>query len=210
VRTKIRKDRQRKEESVMWGKSLAAAVLICGVAGAASADHDDYRRGRGHAYGHGHRVSSELVYARVVDVEPLVRYVTVDRPRQECWDEIVSEPVRPFGVAGPTIAGGVVGAAVGRQFGSGSGQDAMTLIGAVVGSAVAHERAVRNQGYATRDVAVQRCRTVSERFTEERIDGYLVTYQYQGRHYTMQTSVPPGDRIPLAVDVRPVAYRVRY
>ena len=82
---------------------------------------------------------------------PLVRYVTVDRPRQECWDEIVTEPVRPFGVAGPTIAGGVVGAAVGRQFGSGSGQDALTLIGAVVGSAVGHQHAVRNQGYATRD-----------------------------------------------------------
>ena len=63
---------------------------------------------------------------------------------------------------------------------------------------------------ATRDVAVQRCRTVSERFTEERIDGYLVTYQYQGRNYTMQTALPPGDRVPLAVDVRPVAYRVRY
>jgi uncharacterized protein YcfJ len=207
VRSKIRKDRQRKE-GVMWGKSLLVVLLMCGFAGAASAHHDDYRRVRGH--GHGHRGSSELVYARVVNVEPVVRYVTFDRPRQECWDEIVSEPVRPFGVAGPTIAGGVVGAAVGRQFGSGSGQDAMTLIGAVVGSAVAHERAVRNQGYATRDVAVQRCRTVSERFTEERIDGYLVTYQYQGRHYTMRTDSPPGDRVPLAVDVRPVAYRVRY
>jgi uncharacterized protein YcfJ len=206
VRTKIRKDRQRKE-SVMWGKSLAAAVLVFGVAGAAGASHsDDYRRGRGH----GHHGSTEFVYARVVDVDPLVRYVTVERPRQECWDEIVTEPVRPFGVAGPTIAGGVVGAAVGRQFGSGSGQDAMTVIGAVVGSAVGHQHALRNQGYATREVAVERCRVVSERFTEERIDGYLVTYQYQGRHYTMQTDVPPGDRVRLAVDVRPMPYRVRY
>ena len=192
----------------MWGKSLAAAVVVLGIVGIARADHDDYRRGNG--YGHGHRGSTGFVYARVVDVDPLVRYVTVNRPRQECWDEFVTEPVRPYGVAGPTIAGGVVGAAVGRQFGSGSGQDALTLLGAVVGSAVGHQHAVRNQGYATREVAVQRCRVVNERLTEERIDGYLVTYQYAGRHYTMQTDVPPGERVRLAVDMRPVPYRVRY
>ena len=48
VRSKIRKDRQRKE-SVMWGKSFVVAVLMFGVAGVAGASHgDDYRRGHGH------------------------------------------------------------------------------------------------------------------------------------------------------------------
>jgi uncharacterized protein YcfJ len=191
----------------MWVKSIAAsAVLGLGAFGVAHADN-------GHARGHGHRHvhrSTEYVYARVVDVEPIVRYVTVDRPHRECWDEVVHEPVRPFGVAGPTIAGGVVGAAVGRQFGSGSGRDAMTLIGAAVGSAVANQRAVRNQAYATREVVVPRCEVVSARHTEERIDGYRVTYAYHGRHYTMRTDVPPGNRVRLAVDVRPLPYRVRY
>ena len=53
---------------------------------------------------------------------------------------------------------------------------------------------------------MQRCEVVNERVTEERIDGYLVTYAYQGRTYTMQTATPPGDRVRLAVDVRPVDY----
>jgi uncharacterized protein YcfJ len=182
----------------MWGKRVTAVVVV-GFCSAGSA-----------FAGGGQRGHSDYVYARVVDVDPIVRYVTVERPREECWDEIVREPVRPYGVAGPTIAGGIVGAAVGRQFGSGSGRDAMTLLGAVVGSAVANQRAVRNHGYATREVAVQRCEVVSERFSEERVDGYRVTYLYQGRRYHMVTDTPPGDRILVAVDVRPVGYGVRH
>jgi uncharacterized protein YcfJ len=191
---------------------LAVAVAGLGAVGAANADDDDHRRrhGHGHRHAHGHPGGTHYVYARVVDVDPLVRYVTVERPRRECWDEIVREPVRPFGAAGPTIAGGIVGAAVGRQFGSGEDRDALTLIGAVAGAAVANQRAVRNRGYATREVAVERCDVVAEQYTEERIDGYLVTYEYEGRHYRMQTATPPGERVRLAVDVRPVAYRVRY
>jgi uncharacterized protein YcfJ len=170
-------------------------------------DDDDHRRGRGRAYGHGRPA---VVSARVVDVEPLVRYVTVNRPREECWDEVVREPLRPYGVAGPTIAGGIVGAAIGRQFGSGNDRDTLTLLGAAAGSAVAHRRAVRNQGYATRDVAVQRCEVVSNRVTEQIVDGYLVTYRLDGRNYTMQTDRHPGNFVQLAVDVRPAGYRVRY
>ena len=193
----------------MWVKSVAgAAVLGMGLIATAQADDDHRHRGRGHGHAYGH--GTELVYARVVDVEPIVRYVTVERPRQECWNEIVQQPIRSFGVAGPTLAGGVVGAAVGRQFGSGNDRDALTVLGAIAGAAVANQRAVRNQGYATREVAVERCQVMSERFTEERIDGYRVTYLHDGRRRTMVTAVPPGDRVQLAVDVRPVAYRARY
>jgi uncharacterized protein YcfJ len=189
---------------------IAIAAAGLGAAGVANADHWNPGRGRGHAHAHGHPSATHYVYARVVDVDPLVRYVTVERPRRECWDEIVNEPTRPFGVAGPTIAGGIVGAAVGRQFGSGEDRDALTLIGAVAGAAVANQRAVRNQGYATREVAVERCEVVAEHYTEERIDGYLVTYEHDGRRYRMQTATPPGERIRLAVDVRPAVYRARY
>ena len=153
---------------------------------------------------------TRYVDARVVDVEPLVRYVTVERPRRECWEEVVYErhAARPFGVAGQTLAGGVIGAAIGRQFGGGSGRDALTLIGSVVGSAVAHERAQRRQvpQTTTRAVPVQRCEVVRARVTEQRVDGYLVTYQYRGRRHTIRTATPPGQRIRLRVDVRPVSW----
>ena len=139
-----------------------------------------------------------------------MRYVTVNRPREQCWDEIIREPARPYGVVGPTIAGGIVGAAIGRQFGSGNDRDTLTLLGAAAGSAVAHRRAVHNQGYATREVAVQRCEAVNDRATEQIVDGYVVTYRLDGRNYTMRTDRHPGDWVQLAVGARPVGYRVRY
>jgi uncharacterized protein YcfJ len=193
---------------------LAVAVLGLVCAGSALADHNDRGRGRGNAYGHYKqpvvvRYAPAFVSARVVAVEPLVRYVAVDRPRQQCWDEVVREPVRPFGVAGQTAAGSIIGAAIGRQFGSGNDRDALTVLGAVAGGAVAHRRAVVNQGYATRDVAVQRCEVVNERVTEAVNDGYLVTYRLEGQRYTMRTDRHPGEFVQIAA--QPVGYRqVRY
>jgi uncharacterized protein YcfJ len=187
---------------------LATAVLGFLCASAAMAGGRDHSRGRGHAHGH-YRGAPAVVSARVVGVEPMVRYVTVNRPREQCWDEIVREPVRPFGVAGQTAAGSIVGAAIGRQFGSGNDQDLLTVLGAVAGGAVAHRRAVFNQSYSTRDVAVRRCEVVNDRVTEQIVDGYLVTYRYDGRHYTMRTDRHPGDFVQLAVDVRPVGHSVR-
>jgi uncharacterized protein YcfJ len=151
-----------------------------------------------------HRGVTEYVYARVVDVDPIVRYVTVERPRQQCWEDTVYQPDRPLRVAGTTLAGGIVGGAIGRQFGDGRGRDALTLIGSLAGAAVANQRAIRRNGYVA--VPVERCELVSERFTEERVDGYRVTYQYQGQRHTMRTTTPPGDRIRLRVDVVPVGY----
>jgi uncharacterized protein YcfJ len=184
------------------GIKTIATVAVIGVLGAnvALADHDD-DRGRG--YGYGHR-GPDVAYGRVISAEPMVRYVTVDRPRQECYDDYVREAAP--GVAGQTIAGGVIGAAIGRQFGGGSGRDLATVLGATFGAAIANQRAQRNLGY--REVPVQRCELVSNPVTEQVIDGYVVTYVYQGRRYTTRTATPPGERIELAVEVRPVGYRV--
>lgn len=178
--------------------TATAATAVMGTLCAGSA----IAGGRGH---------SDFVYARVVDVEPIVRLVTVQRPRQECWDEVVYVPEnRRVGVAGPTLAGGLIGGAIGRQFGSGSGRDAMTLIGALAGSAVASERAARNRAYAgqptARATTVERCEVSTERFTEERIEGYWVTYQYRGRRHTIRTYEPPGERVRLRVSAVPVGY----
>ena len=195
-------------------KFLVVAVLGFLGASSAMADHDDHR-GRGHAYGHYKRPPAVVVYtpavvaARVVGVEPMVRYVAVDRPREQCWNEVVREPVRPYGVAGPTAAGAIVGAAIGRQFGSGNDRDALTVLGAVAGGTVAHQRAVRNGAGATRDVTVQRCEVVNDRVTEQVTDGYLVTYRLEGQNYTMRTDRHPGDWVQIAA--QPVGYRqVRY
>jgi uncharacterized protein YcfJ len=184
----------------MWVKTITTvAVLGLGGANVALADHDDHGRG----IGYGHR-GPELAYGRVIDVEPMVRYVTVDRPSQECYDDYARQPAP--GVAGQTIAGGVIGAVIGRQLGGGRGRDLATALGATAGAVIANQRAQSILGY--REVPVRRCEMVSQPVTEQVVEGYLVTYVYQGRRYTTRTATRPGDRIELAVDIRPVGYRV--
>ena len=200
---------------MLANKFLAVAVLGIVCASPALADHDDRGRGRGHAYGHYKHVPVAVGYApgvvsaRVVGVEPLVRYVTVDRPREQCWNEVVRQPAPSLRVVGATAAGSVIGGAIGHQFGSGNDRDALTVLGAVAGGAVAHHRAVAREGYATRDVTVQRCEVVHERVTEPVNDGYLVTYRLEGQRYTMRTDRHPGDWVQIAA--QPVGLRqVRY
>jgi uncharacterized protein YcfJ len=189
--------------------SPGKAISVLGAVAAAMVTGDALADGYGHAYGH-YR-DTDYVYARVVDVDPMVRYVAVDRPRQQCWDETVRTPAAPFGIAGQTAAGGIIGATIGHILGHGSSRDALTVAGAAAGAAIAHENAVRNGAtIETHENTVQRCETVYDRVTEKHVDGYVVTYLYDGRRYQMQTDVPPGDRVQVAVDVRPVGYRVRY
>ena len=158
-------------------------------------------------------------YARVINVEPLYRSVRVEEPRQQCWEERVPVNDRHYqsnsGRSGrsytPDILGAVVGAAVGRKFGSGRGQDAATVAGAVLGGSIGRDVRRRRDGYnrghgdydTTRYEFVERCETVSDYRTEERVDGYRVEYEYDGRRYWTQTDYDPGNQIAVNVSVRP-------
>ena len=125
--------------------------------------------------------TTHIDQARVVSVDPLVRTVTVNTPRQECWDEVVQVPQpSPGKTYTPEILGSIIGAAVGNQFG--------------------RARASSN----VREVVEQRCRTVNEQHVEERIEGYDVTYRWHGREYTTRMPYDPGDRMRVRVSVAPV------
>jgi len=168
-------------------------------------------------------------YARVIDVDPIVRHVRVRTPVRECWEETRYERYDDYGragrherprrgEAGATIAGGIIGGVIGRQFGDGDGRDAMTLVGTLVGAAIGNERASRPRApdhgsrydydrydaYERRSRPVTRCETRYRAEDEERIDGYRVTYRYRGQTYTTRTDYDPGDRIRVRVNVSPV------
>jgi len=181
----------------------AKAISVLGAAVAATfATGDALAEGYGHGYGH----RTDYVYARVVDVDPVVHYVTVDRPEQRCWNEAVRRPVVDGNVAAQTAAGGIIGATIGHILGHGD-SPALTVAGAAAGAAIAHDNAVRNGAVVeTRTGVVQRCETVSHPFTEKQIDGYRVTYLLDGHRYTTHTDYRPGDRIQVAVNARPVGH----
>ena len=160
---------------------------------------------------------SDYAYARVLDVDPIVHRVRVSEPRQECWTETRYEETSyrertgpaPRGSAGSMILGGIIGAALGNQIGSGDGRRAATVAGAVIGSAIGHDvgdrRNPRNERVVTesRPYDAERCEVRYEERFEERIDGYRVTYEYNGIRQTTQLPYDPGDRIRVRVDVRP-------
>jgi uncharacterized protein YcfJ len=183
-------------------------ISVLGAVAATLATGDALADGHGHGYGHGayDHYGPDYVYARVVDVDPVVRYVTVDRPEQRCWNEAVRRPVPSANVAAQTAAGGIIGATIGHILGHGD-SGALTVAGGAAGAVIAHENAIRNgAGYETRTGVVQRCETVSHPYTEKQFDGYRVTYMLDGRHYTTHTDYRPGDRIQVAVNARPVGY----
>ena len=195
---------------------LSFALLL--VSGAADAGHRD----RDRSYSQRHDPSAAIVYARVTDVRPLVEQVHTQVPVRECYETTAyARPAyssgydprygsaRPGNAVGGTIVGGVVGGAIGDRFGRGEGRDAMRLLGVLVGAAIGHDAATRRQAdynppQRTEAYPVEECTTRYESRIEQRTRGYQVAYVYEGREYYTETEVPPGDRIPIEVSVRPV------
>jgi uncharacterized protein YcfJ len=201
------------EEGVMLSKVVTGLVSsgLLLTAQAAYADHGNHY-GR---YGYGPPPpASDYAYARVVDVDPIVRHVRVSEPKRECWTETryddvsYTEPAGPPKKANPgaMILGGLIGAAVGNQFGHGDGRRAATVAGAVIGTAIGHNASTRpDQRVVTesRPYDAQRCEVRYDERVEDRIDGYRVTYEYNGIRQTTQLPYDPGDRIRVRVDVQP-------
>jgi uncharacterized protein YcfJ len=158
--------------------------------------------------------ASDYAYARVVDVDPIVRHVRVSEPKRECWTETryddvsYTERVGPPAKANPgaMILGGIIGAAIGNQVGH--GRRAATVAGAVIGTAIGHDASTRNGQNErvvteSRPYEAERCEVRYDERVEDRIDGYRVTYEYNGIRQTTQLPYDPGDRIRVRVDVQP-------
>lgn len=120
--------------------------------------------------------------ATVTNVREVFRIITIREPVTTRQD--VCEENTGFGGA---ILGGVAGGLLGYQFGRGSGNAAMTALGAVAGAATGQNIA-RSQkcyprdriGYAERE--------------EEVIDGYIVTVE-GGEEFRTKTRYHIGDRV---------------
>jgi len=190
---------------------VASGLLLTGQAALAG----DYHKAQGR-WDRGH---SDYDYARVIHVDPIVRHVRVTVPTRECWTETRYEEVTyregggppPRGSAGSMILGGILGAAVGNQIGRGDGRRAATVAGALIGTAIGHDVGDRrNAQYGggrvvteSRPYEAERCEVQHRQEYEQRIDGYRVTYEYNGRRQTTQLPYDPGDRIRVRVDVHP-------
>ena len=94
-----------------------------------------------------------------------------------------------------------MGGGIGHQFGSGHGNDAATIAGALIGAGIGSNAPTYHTTRYSRPV--RRCETRYQSHEEQRIDGYEVIYSYNGRKYATRTPYDPGKRIRIRVDVRP-------
>ncbi len=86
-------------------------------------------------------------------------YQTVERPRQECWNEQVQVPTRGDDYGG-AIIGGIAGGLLGNQVGRGNGRTAATAVGAITGAMVGDRM---SSPHSVSTQTIQRCRTVVDR-----------------------------------------------
>ena len=129
-------------------------------------------------------------YAQVLRATPVHGTVRVRVPEQRC-ERDGGDPT------GGTVAGALIGGALGHQAGKGDGRKAATVAGAVVGGAIGR-RVDRNNGSAG-----TRCRTVEVERDEQRVIGYDVEYQYKGDTYMSRVGYDPGSRLRIRVSVSP-------
>jgi len=104
------------------------------------------------------------------------------------------------------VVGGIVGGVLGHQIGSGRGNDAATAAGALIGANHAAANSYRSGRVVEREVIETRCETVRDARYESRLEGYDVTYRYQGRLYQTRTNYDPGKRIRVRVEVTPARW----
>jgi len=174
----------------------ALTTAVCGLlisAAPAQANHDD---------------DAVWAYAKVVDVDPIYREVRVREPRQVCEEVPVVERTHYRGGpdTGRVLVGAVIGGVIGHQFGSGRGNDVATAAGALIGANEAAQGSYRRDRVVEREVLETRCETVRHARYESRLEGYDVTYRYQGRLYHTRTNYDPGKRIRVRVDVTPARW----
>lgn len=114
-----------------------------------------------------------------------------------------------------TVIGGIAGAVLGSKVGQGSGQYVGSAIGSMVGGMAGrsiYDSSQRNRQVTRGTVTVCDPIPVGSRAGSygtgnysgnENLEGYDVTYEYNGRSYQTRTDYHPGDRIRVRVDVRP-------
>ncbi|WP_169307066.1 outer membrane lipoprotein [Ferrimonas sediminicola] len=84
-----------------------------------------------------------------------VDYATVESVRQVEQQELIEDRNRGW----KTFGGALIGGLIGNQFGDGSGRDVATVVGALLGANLAHNR---NPGYQVRQVRLVELIVVTE------------------------------------------------
>ncbi len=148
----------------------------------------------------------DYTYAQVVDVQPIYEEYRIPQNRRVCDDNRVRPHNRPQRASngGGAILGGIIGGIIGNRFGKGHGRQAATAAGVIVGSAIGSN--ARPQGHYSGNAPRRSCYNQREYRIEQRITGYNVSYEYNGRTYQTRLQNHPGDKVRVQINVQVAEY----
>ena len=134
-------------------------------------------------------------YAEVLAVKPIKE--TIKTPRQVCEDVTVTrqKPVKDQHQIAGTAIGAVVGGLLGNQVGGGTGKKIATVAGVVGGGYAGNKVQENMQAGDTYTTTETRCDTVTD--VSEKLVGYDVKYQLDGKEGQVRMASDPGNRIPV-------------
>jgi uncharacterized protein YcfJ len=127
---------------------------------------------------------------KVISSTQVIQQVSV--PRQVCSQEQVA--VQPNKSVAGAAMGAIAGGAIGNQMGGGSGKAAATILG-IFGGAILGDKIEGAPVPQTQ--TVQSCTT--QNMIENRVIGYNVTYEFNGKQYNIQMPHDPGSTVKLNV-----------
>lgn len=134
-------------------------------------------------------------FAEVLEVKPVTEVIRT--PREVCKDVTVTrqKPVQDQHRIAGTAVGAVVGGLLGNQVGGGSGKKIATVAGAVGGGYAGNQVQGNMQAGDTYTTTETRCNTVTD--THDKVVGYDVRYDLDGKVATVRMDRDPGSRIPV-------------
>jgi uncharacterized protein YcfJ len=120
----------------------------------------------------------------VVDVDAVYSNSYEYKVQEQCFETQVPVYQRRQGSGGDVLAGAIIGGVIGNQFGGGSGKDALTVLGAIIGADAASKPRDEVAGY----VSEWRCEMVQVPQETRIFNHYQVTYRMNGKLYRINTN----------------------
>ncbi|MBL4773172.1 MAG: glycine zipper 2TM domain-containing protein [Alcanivoracaceae bacterium] len=169
-------------------KNLLSSVALIAISSLASAG----------------RYDANHIYAQVVDVQAIYTTYQVPQNRRVCKDEYrnYNNKASHGGNGGGAVLGAIVGGLIGNRFGKGHGRDAATAVGVIAGAAIGSNAKSHDYNRPPK----RHCYTKTDYYEEQRVSGYDVSYDYNGRIYHTRLKNHPGDRVKIEVSVQAVEY----
>lgn len=127
-------------------------------------------------------------YATITSVQPIYVDRYVDRYETECYNVRVQD-------GSDALSGAIIGGVIGNQFGSGSGKDAMTVLGALLGANNAGGKGYRVEKH---------CEQVKYTVAEPVLSHFKIEYRYNGNIHKTETDrhYNVGDRVQVNVSLK--------